>query len=65
MKSKNINVFHPLPHPIFLKVSKFLVKISQFEFLVITEQSIPIYKLFWSLNIPDFSLFFAETLQHP
>ena len=35
----------PLPS-YFLKVTKFLVKISQFEFLVTTEQSILIYKLF-------------------
>ena len=37
-----------------LKVSKVLVKITQFEFLVVTEQSNLVYKLF----CPDFSLFF-------
>ena len=37
---------------------KLLVKISHFEFLVMTEQNIFGYKLFLSLNILDFSLFF-------
>ena len=47
-----------------LKVTKFLVKISQFEFLVTTEQRIVFYKLlFLSLSIPDVSLFFVEKLQ--
>ena len=32
-----------------LKVSKFLVKISRFRFLVITEKNIFVYKLFLSL----------------
>ena len=41
-----------------LKVTKFLVKISQFEFLVMTEKNIFAYKLFLSLNISDFSLSF-------
>ena len=50
---------------LFFKVTKFFVKISQFEFLVTTEQSIFVYKLFLSLNIPDVSLFFVETLQPP
>ena len=35
----------------------------QFEFLVMTEQSILVYKLVLSLNISDFSLFFVEKLQ--
>ena len=34
----------------YLIVTKFLVKIPQFEFLVMTEQSILVYKLFLSLN---------------
>ena len=47
-----------------LKVTKFLVKISQFEFLVTTGQRIVFYKLlFLSLSIPDVSLFFVEKLQ--
>ena len=48
-----------------LKVTKRLVKISQFEFLFMTKQGILVYKLFLSLNIPDFSLFFIEKLQPP
>ena len=39
-----------------LKVTKFLGKISQFEFLVITNKNIFTYKLFLSLNISDFNL---------
>ena len=46
-----------------LKVTKFLVKISQFELLVMTKQKILVYKHFLSLNIPDFSLFFVKKLQ--
>ena len=39
-------------NPIFLlKVTEFLVKISQFKFLVMTEKNIFVYKLFLSLNI--------------
>ena len=41
-----------------LEVTKSLGKISQFEFLVITEKNIFAYKLFLSLNISDFNLFF-------
>ena len=41
-----------------LKVTKFLVKISNFEFLVIAEKNIFVHKLFLSLNISGFSLFF-------
>ena len=37
-----------------LNVTKFLVKISQFEFLVMTDPSILVYILFLSLNIPYF-----------
>ena len=39
-----------------LKVTKFLDKISQFEFLVITKKNIFAYKLFLSLDISDFNL---------
>ena len=35
-----------------------LGKISQFEFLVMTEKNIFAYKLFLSLNNSDFNLFF-------
>ena len=41
-----------------LKLTKFLVEISQFEFLVITEKNIFVYKLFLLLNISDFFFFF-------
>ena len=41
-----------------LKVTKFLVKISQFEFLVMRKKNIFVYQLFLLLNIPDFSLFY-------
>ena len=41
-----------------LKVTKFLVKISQFEFLVMIEKNIFVYQRFLSLNLSDFSLFF-------
>ena len=40
------------------KETKFLVKISQFECLVMTEKNIFVYKLLLSLNISDFSFFF-------
>ena len=42
----------------FIKVTKFLVKIFQFHFLVMAEKNIFVYKLVLSLNISDFSLFF-------
>ena len=41
-----------------LKVTKFLVKISQFEFSVMTKKNIFVYNLFLSLNVSGFSLFF-------
>ena len=41
----------------FLKVTEFLVKISQFKHLVITERNIFAYKLFLSLNISDFTFY--------
>ena len=47
------------------KVTKFLLKISQFEFLVMTKQSALVYKLVLSLNIRDFSLFFVKKLRPP
>ena len=48
-----------------LEVTKSLGKISQFEFLVMTEKNIFAYKLFLSLNISDFNLFFMWQLQPP
>ena len=47
----------PLTASYLLKVTKFLVKISQFEFLVMTEKNIFAYKLFLSSNISDFNYF--------
>ena len=46
-------------YPYLLKVIKFLVKISHFEILVMTDKSLFVYKLFLSLSISDFSLFFV------
>ena len=48
--------FSSLSSSYLLKITKFLVKISQFEFLVMTEKNVFVYKLL-SLNILDFSLF--------
>ena len=50
--------FPSLTPSYLLKVTKFLGKISQFEFLVMTEKNIFAYKFFFSLNISDFSIFF-------
>ena len=47
-----------------LKGTKFLLKMSQFEFSVMTEKNIFAYKLFLSLNISDLNLFFMWKL-HP
>ena len=46
-----------------LKTTKFSGKISQFELLVMTEKNIFAYKLFFSLNISDFNLFFMWQFQ--
>ena len=46
-----ISKFSSLTPSYLLKVAKFLVKISQFEFLVMAEKNIFAYKLFLSLNI--------------
>ena len=40
-------------------------KISQFEFLVMTRKNIFAYKLFLSLNISDFNLFFFVKIATP
>ena len=52
---KNLSFLTP---SYLLKVPKFLVKISHFELLVMTEKNIFVYKHFLSLDISDFSLFF-------
>ena len=46
-------------------VTKFLGRISQFEFLVMTEKNIFAYKLLLSLNISNFNLFFYENCSPP
>ena len=48
--------FSSLTPSYLLKVTKFLVEISQFEFLVMTEENIFGHKLFLLLNISDFDL---------
>ena len=52
-----MKVFHPQPPSYLLKVTKSLVKISQFEFLVMTEKNIFVYN-YLSLNISDLSCCF-------
>ena len=49
--SKILQLFILNPRSYLLKVTKFLVKISQFELLVLTEKNIFGYKLFLSLSI--------------
>ena len=49
----SLTPFHPL------KVTKFLVRISQFESLFMTKKNISVYKRFLSLNTLYFSLFFT------
>ena len=39
-------------------MTKFLVKLSQFKFLINTDKNIFVYKLFLFLNISDVSFFF-------
>ena len=41
------------------------INISQLEFLVTTGQKILVYKLFLTLNIPDFSWFFFRKIAIP
>ena len=53
---QNIKPFKYIKPSYLLKVTKFLGKISQFKFLVMTEKNIFAYKLL-SLNISDFNLF--------
>ena len=58
--------FFILTPSFLLKVTKFLVKISQFPFLVMPEKNIFVYKLFLPLNISDFRVFFVKTATpHP
>ena len=57
MNPQNIKSFSFLIPSYLLTVTEFLGKISQFEFLVMTEKNIFAYKLFLSLNISNFNLF--------
>ena len=58
MNPYNNKIFYSWPHPTFLKVTKFSVKISQFRYLVMREKNVFVYRFFLSLNISEFSLFF-------
>ena len=44
-----------------LGVTKVLLKIPQFKFLVMTEENIFVYKPFLLLNISDFSFFYVKS----
>ena len=57
------NNFLSLTPSHLLKLTKFFVKIYQFKFLLMAEKNIFVYKLFLSLNISDFGLFFKQKLQ--
>ena len=58
--------FSSLNPPYIVKVTKFVFEIFHFQFLVMREKNIFGYKLFLSLNILDFSVFFLYKLQsHP
>ena len=50
MNPQNAKSFSSLTPSYLLKVTKFVVKIFQFEFLVMTGKNIFAYKLFLSLN---------------
>ena len=54
---KWVVVFRSFSYNNFMK-TKFLVKIFQFEFLVMIEKNVFAYKLFLPLNISNFSLSF-------
>ena len=58
-------IFNPIPETHILKVTKFLVKTFQFQFLVMTEKNVFVYKLFLSFNILYFSSLFMLKLQPP
>ena len=50
--------FSSLNPSYLLKGTKFLVKICQFEFFVMTEKNIFVYKVFLSVNTSDFSFLY-------
>ena len=55
-ESPKYQSFSSLISSYLLKVTKFLGKISHFEFSVLTEKNIFAYKRYLSLNISDFNL---------
>ena len=57
--------FSSLTPSYLVKITKFLVKVSQFQFFVTTEKNIFIYKRFLSLNISDFSFIFYLKIAPP
>ena len=57
--------FSSLTPSYLLKVTKFLVEIPHFEFLVMTEQYIFAHKLLLALNSSDFDLFLCENCTLP
>ena len=62
----NLQTAQPPPplldtHPL----TKFLVKSSQFEFVVAAEENIFVYKSFLSLNISDFRVFLCKNCSPP
>ena len=64
MNAQNNKVFI-LNHILSVKVTKLLVEKSQFEFLVMTERNIFVYKLFLLLNISDFLFTFFCKIAPP
>ena len=61
---KNIKVFHPKPPSYVLKLTKFLIKKISVWILSYDRENIFVCKLFFSLNISGFRLFFMQKL-HP
>ena len=57
--------FASLTPSYLLEVTKFLVKISQFEFLVMTEQNIFLYKLFFLIKYFRFQFIFYVNIAPP
>ena len=62
VKPQNNKSFSSITPSYIVKVTKLLVKISQFEFIDMTDKNIFAFKLFLSLSISDFNLFFMWKL---
>ena len=58
VSSQNIKFFSSLTPSFLLKVTKFLLKISQLEFLVMTEKNTFAYKLFFVIEYFRFEFVF-------